>query len=96
MKKLFALCIGIGIGLPAVAAAEVMDLGRPVPQRRHTQAQGPAPAKTIIFGDEDPVVGALPNGDGTEIYVRPGGRFPGLIKLRSSFVAEMLKSAENC
>ncbi len=89
MKKLFALCIGIGIARPAVAAGEVP------PQRRRAQAEEPAPAKTIIFRDEDPVVGALPNGDGTEIHVRLGARFPGLIKLRASFVAEMLKSAES-
>lgn len=97
MRKLFALCIGIGVGLPGVAAAEVMDMGQPVPQRARTggqEAQLPPPKK-IIFGEEDPVVGELPSGDGLTIRTTTARKFGSLIKLRGSFVPEMLKSAEN-
>ena len=97
MRELVAILIAIGVGLPALAGAEVMDLGRPVPQRSKTRADEapPPPPKKIIFEDGDPVVGQLPAGDAAEVRSRNKRDFPNLIKLRGSFVHEMLKSAEN-
>ncbi len=99
MKKLFAWCIGVGLAWPAVAGAEVLDFGQPVPQGARSRAPAPdraePPPKKIIFGDEDPVVGKLQGVDGQSVMLAPPSKFGSLLKLRVSFVPEMLKSAEN-
>lgn len=47
-----------------------------------------------IFSDEN-IVGELPNMDSVSIYVRHPGKEKSLIRLKTHFVREMLKSVES-
>lgn len=51
-------------------------------------------AKVIDFGKGDRVDGGRPTGDGDAITAVTGGRFGSLIRVRTSFVNQILKSAE--
>jgi hypothetical protein len=66
--------------------------------RQAAPAKGAAPAaksKDIDFKDGDDVDGVRANGTGDDVSVLPPAARTNLIKVRTSFVREMLRSAES-
>lgn len=102
MKRLAIAVALVGlISTPALAQNKkprAKKARRPVPAKVVKTCKGkkatPECAKEVTFGKGDTLEGDRPAGDGDTITGVTGTRFGSLIRVRTSFLPEILKSAE--
>lgn len=100
-RVVLAVLLSAAIGAPAFAQSKKRQ--RPTPTKSSKRAKTTkgkakeAPSKTpkSFEFEADNIDGDRINPDGTTIFGIPAAKQPSLIRVRSDFISEILKSAEN-
>jgi len=58
-------------------------------------ADKPPAAKHLSYDEGDELIGDLHGPDGSAVSVAPGSKHPSLMKVRTTFIPELLKRAED-